>query len=137
MAVMATTTDEWHLAAAKVSPLIWEIQKSHGWTPEMALSRINVLPKLSRLKDYVGILSSEPELESVRDRLVIIPVNYPMTKYKHPFLVERERDVVVYDWNGEAVFEGEMAPRQETDFLKWCAGYFIRLVGVKPPFQGP
>jgi hypothetical protein len=134
---VATVTDEWHLAAAKVSPLIWEIQKSHGWTAERARGRLDLLAKLKRVKDYVGILSSEPELESMRDRLVIVPVNYPKSKYGQPFLVEREREVIVYDWNAEVVFEGEMSPRQEADFLKWCAGYFIRLVGMKPPAHGP
>ena len=134
---MATLNDEWHLAAAKVSPLIWEVQKAHKWTPERAKERLEKLPKLARVKDYIGILGSEPELESMRDRLVIIPVNYPKTKYGHPFLVERERVVEVYDWNGELAFEGEMSPQQHAEFLKWCAGYFIRLVGVKPPVKGP
>jgi hypothetical protein len=134
---MATISDEWHIAASKVSPLIWEIQKAHGWTAERALLRFKTLKSLSRVKDYVGILTSEPELESVRDRLVIVPINYPRAKYKYPFLVEREREVIVYDWNGETAFEGEMSPRQEGDFLKWCAGYFIRLVGLKPPAHGP
>ncbi|MBI3557967.1 MAG: hypothetical protein HY074_17020 [Deltaproteobacteria bacterium] len=137
MSFMATITDEWHLAAARVSPLIWEVQKSHGWTPEVAKSRLNVLPDLLRLKDYIGILGSEPELESLRDRLVIIPINYPKTKFKQPFLVERERVVEVYDWNAVSVFNGEMAPAQQADFLKWCAGYFIRIVGVRPPTHGP
>lgn len=134
---MATITDEWHLAAAKASPLIWEVQKAHGWIPERAKQRLVTLPKLARMKDYVGILGSEPELESVRDRLVIVPVNYPPAKYKHPFLVERERKVEVYDWNAMRVFSGEMLPSQHSDFLKWCAGYFIRLVGLKPPAHGP
>lgn len=134
---MATITDEWHLAAAKVSPLIWEVQKAHGWTPERAAERLRALKNLARIKDYVGILGSEPELESMRDRLVIIPVNHPKTKYKHPFLVEREREVEVYDWNGGLVFSGEMSPAQQAEFLKWCAGYFIRLVGLKPPTRGP
>src|SRR5689334_592713 len=119
---MATISDEWHLAASRVSPLIWEVQKAHNWTPELANSRLQVLPKLRKLKDYVGILTSEPELESLRDRLVIVPINYPLAKYKHPFLVERERIVEVYDWNGEQVFSGEMRPEQQSDFLKWCAG---------------
>lgn len=134
---MATTTDEWHIAAAQVSPLIWEIQKAQAWSVEKARARLTKLPKLARLKDYVGILGSEPELESLRDRLVIVPVNHPKTKYKHPFLVERERDVEVYDWNGELVFEGGISPTQLSDFLKWCAGYFIRLKGMKPPAHGP
>jgi hypothetical protein len=89
------------------------------------------------VKDYIGILSSEPELESMRDRLVIVPINYPKSKYGQPFLVEREREVVVYDWNGEIEFEGEMTPNQEASFVKWCAGYFIRLKGIKPPMHGP
>lgn len=134
---MATVNDEWHLAAARVSPLIWEVQKAHRWTPERAKERLKKLPNLARLKDYVGILSSEPELESMRDRLVIIPINHPKTKYRVPFLVERERVVQVFDWNGVEVFKGEMAPSQQAEFLKWCAGYFVRLVGLKPPVHGP
>ena len=134
---MATLNDEWHLAAARVSPLIWEIQKAHGWTPLRAKERLSALKKLAALKDYVGILGSEPELESLRDRLVIIPINYPKTKFKTPFLVERERQVEVYDWNAELVFRGEMSPTQNAEFLKWCAGYFIRIVGLKPPTTGP
>lgn len=134
---MATTFDEWHLAAARVSPLIWEVQKAHQWTPERAHARFTTLKKLAKVKDYVGILGSEPELESMRDRLVIIPINYPKEKYKQPFLVERCRHVEVYDWNGELAFEGEISPDQQSDFLKWCAGYFIRMVGLKPPSFGP
>src|SRR4051794_40010964 len=107
---MATVSDEWHLAAAQVSPMIWEVQKAHSWTPEKARARLKKLPALMKIKDYIGILTSEPELESMRDRLVIVPVNFPQTKYRHPFLVERERKVEVYDWNAALVFKGEMAP---------------------------
>lgn len=134
---MATTFDEWHLAAAKVSPLIWEVQKSHRWTREAAKKRLDDIHALKKIKDYVGILSSEPEIESMRDRLVVIPINYPKSKYLEPFLVERERLVEVYDWNGELEFSGEMTPAQQADFIKWCAGYFIRLVGIRPPQHGP
>lgn len=134
---MATLSDEWHIAAARVSPMIWEVQKAHGWTPERAAGRLKHLKSLTGVKDYLGILTSEPELESLRDRLVIVPINYPQSVYKHPFLVEREREVEVYDWNGEIEFSGAMAPGQNSDFLKWCAGYFIRLVGMKPPIIGP
>lgn len=133
---MATVSDEWHIAAAKVSPMIWEVQKAHNWTPERAALRLKQL-NLNKVKDYVGILSSEPEIESMRDRLVIVPINYPESKYKHPFLVERERIVQVYDWNGELEFEGEMSPDHHANFVKWCAGYFIRLVDLKPPAHGP
>lgn len=134
---MATLHDEWHLAAAKVSPMIWEVQKAHNWTPERAKSRVIVLPQLCHTADYVGILSSEPELQSMRDRLVIVPINYPKEIYKQPFLVERGREVEVYDWNGELEFSGEILPEQHADFVRWCAGYFVRLVGLKPPLQGP
>ena len=101
------------------------------------MSRLNVLPSLAHHKDYIGILGSEPELESLRDRLVIVPINYPKAKYKLPFLVEREREVEVYDWNAASVFVGGMSPAQQSDFLKWCAGYFIRIIGVRPPTHGP
>ena len=134
---MATTFDEWHLAAARVSPMIWEVQKAHQWTPERAKERFKTLTKLSKVKDYVGILTSEPEMESMRDRLVIVPINYPVSKYKVPFLLERERTVEIYDWNGKVVFSGCVSPVQHSDFLKWCAGFFVRLVGLKPPQVGP
>jgi hypothetical protein len=134
---MATITDEWHLAAARVSPMIWEVQKVQGWNAERALERFKKLKKLATIKDYVGILTSEPELESMRDRLVIIPINYPKSKFKEAFLVERERVVEVYDWNGVLEFEGGMSHEQQADFLKWCSGHFIRLVGLRPPVHGP
>jgi len=134
---MATVSDSWHLAASRVSPLIWEVQKAHKWTAERAAMRMNTLPLLSNMRDYVGILSSEPDLESLRDRLVIVPINYPSATYKQPFLVERERVVEVYDWDGELEFSGEMNPEQHAQFVKWCAGYFIRLVGLHPPVVGP
>ena len=134
---MATIHDEWHLAAAKVSPLLWEIQKAQNWTPESAAARLKKVPALVALRDYVGILGSEPELESVRDRLVIIPVNYSKTDFVQPFLVEREREIEVFSAEGESEFKGELKPAQHADFLRWCAGYFIRLVGVKPPAHGP
>lgn len=117
--------------------MIWEVQKAHSWNAEKALSRLNVLVDLKKKKDYIGILTSEPELESCRDRLVIVPINYPIDKYKHPFLVERGHVVEVYDWNGKLEYSGELLPEHDTSFLKWCAGYFIRLVGVKPPAHGP
>jgi hypothetical protein len=120
-----------------VSPIIWEVQKSSHWTQEKVGKQLKGLSKLKHCKDYVGILSAEPELKSLRDRLVIIPVNYPKEIYKEPFLVERCRKVMVYDWSGEVAFTGEMIPEQRTDFLKWCSGYFIRLVGVQPPVFGP
>lgn len=134
---MATTIDQWHFAAAQVSPMIWEFQKANHWTVNEAKARLKLLSKLRICKDYIGILSAEPELKSLRDRLVIIPVNYPKKTYKEAFLVERCRKVVVYDSDGESVFEGEMLPEQRADFLKWCSGYFIRIIGVKPPVHGP
>ena len=117
--------------------MIWEVQKAHNWTPERAKERLQKLPKLKTLKDYVGILGSEPEMESLRDRLVIIPINHPASKYKQPFLVERGRVVEVYDWNGKLEFEGELLPEHDANYIKWCAGYFIRLVNIKPPVHGP
>ncbi|MEW6056909.1 MAG: hypothetical protein AB1540_09870 [Bdellovibrionota bacterium] len=134
---MATTTDQWHLAAARISPLIWEVQKAQHWGIEKAKQRVRTILALAKCKDYVGILTSEPELESMRDRLVIVPVNYPKSKYKHPFLVERCREIEVYNWNGELEFAGEALPEQDSDFLRWCSGHFIRLVGLKPPITGP
>ena len=134
---MASTVDQWHFAAAQVSPMIWEVQKANHWTSENAKERLKKLSILKSCKDYIGILSAEPELESLRDRLVIIPINYPKTKFKEAFLVERCRKVIVYDLSGAIVFEGEMQPEQRAAFLKWCAGYFIRLEGVKPPVHGP
>lgn len=134
---MATLTDEWHLAAARVSPLIWEVQKAHDWTIARARARLKKLPKIARIEDYIGILGSEPEMESLRDRLVITPVNYPKTKYHEPFLVERGRDVEVYDWDGEVAYTGELLPEYDANYLKWCAGFFVRLLGVKPPMRGP
>lgn len=134
---MATLNDEWHLAAARVSPLIWEVQKTQGWNTDKARQRLRQLPNLRLLDDYVGILGSEPELSSLRDRLVIIPINFPVELFKQPFLVERERVVEVYDWSGDLEFEGEMLPEQQANFIKWCSGYFIRLVGLKPPIHGP
>lgn len=134
---MATISDQWHLAAARVSPLIWEVQKAHGWTVEKALSRFNVLSDLKKIKDYIGILTSEPEMESLRDRLIVVPINHPVAKYKHPFLVERGYIVEVYDWNGLLEYRGELLPEYDTKFLTWCAGYFIRLLGVRPPAHGP
>ena len=134
---MATLTDEWHLAAARISPMIWEVQKAQDWTTTRARDRLKELKKLAAIKDYVGILGSEPEMISLRDRLVITPINYPKAKYREPFLVERGREVAVYDWNGELVYKGELLPEHDANYIKWCAGFFVRLLGVKPPTHGP
>lgn len=134
---MSSLYDEWHLAAAKVSPLIWDIQKTGDWSSESAKKIFKRSAKLKKIKDYVGILTSEPEIESVRDRLVVYPINYSAEIFQQPFLLERARQIEVFDAEGKSLYKGVPIPEQTGDFLRWCSGHFVRLVGVQPPTIGP